>query len=727
MRRRFLQVLSRQISSGRIGQLVQISEMDEDEQLDAAVPGARMWPLHDPMLTEALLVNIAMDRTSGIRSLCCLCRGAEFTRLLRVHYGEEAAFVFAWQSHYIHALALFLAASLPFIVHRTLLGRGAVSKGLLPQCLLSVLFGVVVTEGWRRKAEALRRAWRVHAEPLAQWQRLAYKAQTCSVEKRARLIDPRGRTPPRQRTPADELQDEQDEEENLAGLHRRTMSVTWRENLGLWPRGASLATGLETVTSIMHLAYCESRAWRVLKAFLFMPLLLAEWLTILAFFCALVWFEVWVIFDWGGCKKENEGKPPNDWVCMSADEKRGYVGLAFGALPSILEGIGFELLMQVSKWTADLVLGFYSFETREQRDFARVMVVFFLEVVGKVAFVCTLGIAFVPWWYDRSGHLCDENWDYALFGEWSLSCLKAEIPQPVRLKLFESCMKGPMLVSGLVSIGIKTLLPLLLELWRRCRTGGELFAGCLVCQRRQTRAGRCLVAPFDFVLRTCTLIFQADFGAVGGLRILLWWPPALRTPDTGEVTLRMRRRLWHVLLEGQRRKHDPFDESIELLLHFLWTSCFAIVWPLGTIFSLMNQLLELRSDSLKMLHVRGRRFPNSCQMCDVWVPLCSQIICYVSIAVNVVMALIPYQQYQLWVGPHSVDEEPFLAQGTREKLLTAFVVLSVMFALVRHSAVAASRCRPAGAPSESQAPSPGRSSPRRAESPVGWGAVDVAV
>jgi len=155
----------------------------------------------------------------------------------------------------------------------------------------------------------------------------------------------------------------------------------------------------------------------------------------------------------------------------------------------------------------------------------------------------------------------------------------------------------------------------------------------------------------------------------------------------------------------------------------------------------MNQLLSLRFNSLKMLHVKGRRFPNSCDMCDVWVPLCSQIICYVSIAVNIVLALIPYQQYQMWIGPGPGDEQyqPFLAQGTWQKLLTAFVVLSLMFALVRHATVAAARLaasrpvawspswhcrglfalvgpawRPAGAPS---------CSPRVAGSAVDWGAV----
>jgi len=37
------------------------------------------------------------------------------------------------------------------------------------------------------------------------------------------------------------------------------------------------------------------------------------------------------------------------------------------------------------------------------------------------------------------------------------------------------------------------------------------------------------------------------------------------------------RGLYQALLEGERREHEPFNETLELLLHFLWTSCFATV------------------------------------------------------------------------------------------------------------------------------------------------------
>jgi len=105
------------------------------------------------------------------------------------------------------------------------------------------------------------------------------------------------------------------------------------------------------------------------------------------------------------------------------------------------------------------------------------------------------------------------------------------------------------------------------------------------------------------------------------------------------------RRLQAVLLEGDRREHTPFDEYIELLLHFLWTSCFAIVWPLGTVFAMVNQLLEFRFDTAKILAVRRRRFPSTRHMSVAWVPHCGRIVSHVSIVVNVALLLLPYRQF----------------------------------------------------------------------------------
>lgn len=360
----------------------------------------------------------------------------------------------------------------------------------------------------------------------------------------------------------------------------------------------------------------RQNAKRVLKALLIIPVLLIEWLIILVFFSGCVWFEIWVIFDWGGCREFNKDVDAKMWKCMGADYLRGWPGVAMGAMPSICEGAFFELLLLVSKLTAHSLISVYRFQTGEQKAFAVVTVIFLLEVVGKVGFISVLGLGFVPTWTNRVDGSCTENWDYIIMGEWSLGCLKATIPYSVRLTILESAMKGPMLVSGFVGILVKTLLPIVLDQWRRCSFGTEATGdggGCCCHRWRRHRLVRIFLAPPDFVLRVCMLIFQVDGGAVGGLRFSLFWPPRLlitanqnsgsistpnsmsHSPSMQEAAVAAacrattaraaaeRSRLWSVLLEGQRKEHEPFDEYIMLMLHFLWAACFAIVWPLGTV------------------------------------------------------------------------------------------------------------------------------------------------
>jgi hypothetical protein len=152
-------------------------------------------------------------------------------------------------------------------------------------------------------------------------------------------------------------------------------------------------------------------------------------------------------------------------------------------------------------------------------------------------------------------------------------------------------------------------------------------------------------------------------------------------------------RLWTVLLEGEWREHNPFDEYIELLLHFLWTSCFAIVWPLGTVFALVNQLLEYRFDCLKLIAIRRRRFPSTRFMSLVWVPTCARIVCHVSIFVNVCLLTLPYQP--LWVGVHDytpggqkvMKHVPVFGASHWPRILALFVSMYLCYEFMRFAAL----------------------------------------
>lgn len=386
----------------------------------------------------------------------------------------------------------------------------------------------------------------------------------------------------------------------------------------------------------------------LLKGMLIVLMVLVEWAVLFGFFSCIVWFEMWVI----GCREYSEVM--GIWDCLPADTWHDSLGFIVEALPSICEGVFFELILAISKIIARRFISHFEFPTLERRDFAIVSVIFFLEVVGKIGFVFLFAFAFVTPWSDTGNDACRRYWDYYVLGESSLACLKGKIPFEVRLNMLTSAMKGPMLVSGLVGIGVKTLLPFLLEKLRcfcRCQ-----YFFCPVC-----------FAPANFLLRALVLIFQADYSAVGGHQMLFRWPPTLEKQglsfgglsevigsrcdgeDLEHNTVLSKTSatesdwLSSALLEGQRREYEPFDEYIELLLHFLWLLCFGFIWPFGCICALMNQFLEYRFDCMKLLCVRRRRIPSTRHMSVVWVPSASWIICHVGIIVNAALVTFPYR------------------------------------------------------------------------------------
>jgi len=747
---RIVKLLSSRVPVSQQAELCN-AQTDYHEVLSRTLPGARMWPIHDPLVSRVFALNISRERFRSLAKLCRLDRGVEFLDFSRIHYGEEVAFLFAWQSHYIYMLAGFVALTVPLIIMRTVQGKGHIGPSMLPHSALTVIFGVLTTQLWKCRVARLVPRWHAHGDSAVRWHRMAFgllqsrqlrtlenhelalKGQKINVclrdvdlergtDKSVDVMPSSPRSPKMAMDCADSAA--MDRLEHVA----ITACVDTIAELG--PRAPS-----ECGWRRFRPKKLREDLVRALKTSLIIPILLLEWTTILIFFSGVVWFEIWVIFDWGGCREFNMQAADNaamlqgnttiyrevsvdEWKCLSADYLRGPLGSIMGALPSIIEGAFFELLLLLSKTTAYTLIGLYRFKCKEKHDFAVVCIIFLLEVFGKLGFCMVLGIGFVSPW--SSGHWieCRENWDYFIMGDWSLGCLKGQIPFQVRLHLFESAMKGPMLVSGLVSIGVKTLLPFLLALWRRS------FVGEVARQRRC--CFRILLAPFVFVLRTTLLIFQADWGAVGGFRILCQWPATLAeeesveedgslqktgqkfsgfgcdgddqlSPPNGLANINAsaaqariatrRSRLHSALLEGERREHEPFDEYLELLLHFLWTSCFAIVWPLGCVFSLLNQILEYRFDCMKLLAVRRRRFPGARHMSVAWVPRFAKMVCHISIVVNVALLLLPYRQLLVWApgscGQTEDGNTSFLVACQWPQIIAAFLVTWLCFLVIR--------------------------------------------
>jgi len=734
---RTVKFLERYLPNEHAAELRNSPQNDYNDVLHRLLPGVRLWPLSDVLVSRVIAWNVASERCRSVTSSVRLDRGARFLDLARLHYGEEVAFLFAWHSHYLYTLAAFVVLTIPFIILRTSEGRGYIDRSMFPNSALTIVFGVLVTGLWDRRVKHLVHRWHVHGDSTTRWHHLVLNllasaakvdvssegASAGAASSGTGAVAAVGTPRSKGRAEVASLEEAVCDAGTGGGASSFGSRLSWRA-------GSAGVMQLEqsAMTACRSAVGWESRvqrSWhgrlkRILKAGIIIPMILVEWACILLFFTIIVWFEVWLIFDWGGCREFNLRSESEDWGCMSADQLRGIPGLIIGALPSICEGVFFELLLVISKFSARSLISLYDFSTREQSDFAVVLMVFIFEVVGKVGFISVLGLGFVPAW--KTGHWteCYDNWDYLIFGDWSLGCLKGQIPFNVRLKLFESCMKGPMLVSGLIGILLKTLLPILLEWWRRGLVRSR------ICRCRRYRVVRCLLMPTDFILRVCLLIFQVDARAVGGPRLLCEWPASMdddvndcrgpspassggRSPisfqgfggegsDTvaaaktaaAEERARVKRsRLQDVLLEGDRREHEPFDEYIELLLHFLWTSCFAIVWPLGTVLSLLNQFLEVRFDCMKLLVVRRRRFPSSRHMSVAWVPRCALIVCHISIVVNISLLLLPYRQLLMWFPQGCTADLAIsttsqgLSSCTLPKIGGAFLVTWVIFLLIR--------------------------------------------
>ncbi|CAK9008693.1 unnamed protein product [Durusdinium trenchii] len=288
------------------------------------------------------------------------------------------------------------------------------------------------------------------------------------------------------------------------------------------------------------------------------PILLFEWLFIWCFFLGFFWLQLWTTFEWGGCREYNERTGTRD--CMSPEFLYPVSGKVLAAVPSFAQGFAFELVSGLSKLSVDLIVSMQVWPSNEEMRCTAASYYFFLEVVGKLGFICVLGFLYVPdYGGDEMG--CTGRLDFWFLGNWSFSCLKLNVPRTLRFQLFLASVKGPFLISGILGIFKKTLLPILLE---KLRSLENLWwpLDYLV---------RCVIA----VLRLLVLLLYCDWhardaGGAASLRALL------RLADDANDADAERRR---ALAEGRRRVFDPFEECIELLLHFLWVSCFFVVYP----------------------------------------------------------------------------------------------------------------------------------------------------
>ena len=64
-----------------------------------------------------------------------------------------------------------------------------------------------------------------------------------------------------------------------------------------------------------------------------------------------------------------------------------------------------------------------------------------------------------------------------------------------------------------------------------------------------------------------------------------------------------------------------FDEYLEMVIQFGFVTLFVVAFPLGPLFALLNNLLEIRIDAFKALTQLRRPLPRPAKDIGVWLPI----------------------------------------------------------------------------------------------------------
>lgn len=549
-----------------------------------------------------------------------------WSRAVAQHFGFPVAGLFAWQASYIRCLWVLACFGFIFALLEGSLSEDENDKVRPFFCLAILLFGAAVSEFENPEERIMAVARAAGLAPQA--------------DEGAEPLEAPIETAPR---------------------------ALWIKNRPMWVRWA--------------------------RTCVLVPLVSLQFLVIASVFVCVFWFEMYVIFEWGQCRRINdehraEHGEHSGFPCRSSDMYRGYwAAFVLESLPSITEGILFELLIGVSKSMAEFVcVQQQNWRTEQQYKFAFVIQVFLIEMVGKVGFMCVLAFSFTPNWGMYGD--CMTSIDSLVFGSASLSCIKVGVPYELRKAMLRRAMRGPMMVSMLVGLTIKVLVPKLVTkmVWAaRERPSEETRRGCCwPCKN----CGR-------WLLRLLGLIFIFDCDAVGGLsfvkkrmmhisndrtesRRTSWASTssvtaddAVQEPPTRTISaaserdvalaalaqpqLLARTDIESALHEGLRKEFTVADEYLEVILHFTYFSFFWLVWPMGCLFALMNFLLEYRFDVAKLGQVRRRPVPKPDRNLRKLLKTVATIISAAAIPFNVLIMLLPFEVLVIWFPSHFTE------------------------------------------------------------------------
>ena len=99
-----------------------------------------------------------------------------------------------------------------------------------------------------------------------------------------------------------------------------------------------------------------------------------------------------------------------------------------------------------------------------------------------------------------------------------------------------------------------------------------------------------------------------------------------------------------------------FNEQLEITLQFGWIMLFSAVFPLGSTVAMINNTLEMRSDTYKLTHVSQRPVPTVSNGIGSWEHIIEGVI-RTAVVVNVAIMAISLNAFKLWDEPVSYNEQ----------------------------------------------------------------------
>jgi len=297
---------------------------------------------------------------------------------------------------------------------------------------------------------------------------------------------------------------------------------------------------------------------------------------------------------------------------------------------------------------------------------------------------------------------CMNEFDSKLFGRRSFSCIKEQCPYELRIHMMKAYMVTPFVVNQIITMLIKTGLPrwihsnLIVESRTRgCRLGlckllglifghggmrfntekcpimkvklykeEELFAieedAAKVIKERRESIRK---ASLDGIHKSNLQGLDAEHKKFEQHKTKLkrrnTEKELVKREEVGDPYAHFKDvevNIESIMEENVMFDFKEFNEQLEITLQFGWIMLFSAVFPLGSTVAMINNTLEMRSDTYKLTHVSQRPVPTVSNGIGSWEHIIEGVI-RTAVVVNVAIMAISLNAFKLWDEPVSYNEQ----------------------------------------------------------------------